>query len=101
MEKLASIDKGFTYNIAHDSHNKVTGIVWMTSYMRDDFKHFGNYLSIDVMRLYICNAKECCYITPVILNEIKCVITETHVTYTFILESLFHMLTSRNKKMLM
>ena len=50
LKKLASIDKGFTYNITHYSNNKITDIVWMTSYMRDNFERFGNYLSINVMR---------------------------------------------------
>ena len=27
LEKLAHIDKGFTFNITHDLNNKVTGIV--------------------------------------------------------------------------
>ena len=61
LENLALIDKGFTYNITHDSNNEVTGIVWMTSYMRDNFERFGNYLSIDVIRSSVCNAKEFCY----------------------------------------
>ena len=63
----------------------------MTSYTRDNFERFGNYLSIDVMRSSICNAKEFCYIDPVVLNEIGkinvvCegfVITETHDAYNF------------------
>ena len=46
FEKLANIDKGFTFNITHDLNNKVTGIVWMTSYRRDNFERFGNYLSL-------------------------------------------------------
>ena len=71
LENLAHLDKGFTYNITHDSNNKVTGIVWMTSYMRDNFERFGNYLSIDVMRSSVCNAKEFCNIAPVVLNEIR------------------------------
>ena len=56
LEKLASIDKGFTYDITHDLNNKVTSIVWMISYMRDNFERFGNYVSIDVMRSSVCNA---------------------------------------------
>ena len=63
-------DKGFTFNITHDLNNKVTGIVWMTSYMRDNFERCGNYLSIDVMRSSISNTTEFCYIAPVVLNEI-------------------------------
>ena len=65
--------------------------------MRDNFERFGNYLSIDLMRSSVCNNNLCCYIAPVIKNEIKninivCedfVITETHDNYTFILELLF------------
>ena len=37
LKKLAHIDKGFTFNITHDLNNKVTGIVWMISYLRDNF----------------------------------------------------------------
>ena len=49
LESLAKKDPGFT------SDNKVTGIVWMTSYMRDNFGGFGDYISIDVMHSSICN----------------------------------------------
>ena len=42
----------------------------MTSYMRDNFERFGNYISIDVIHSSICNAKDFCYITSVIKNEI-------------------------------
>ena len=44
LESLAKKDTGFTFNLAHNSDNKVTGIVWMTSYMRDTFVRFGNYI---------------------------------------------------------
>ena len=66
LESLVKKDPGFTFNLAYDSNNKVTGIVWMTSYMRDNFERFGDYISIDVMHSSICNAKEFCYIAPVI-----------------------------------
>ena len=57
LKSLTSIDPGFTFNLAHNNDNNVTGIVWMTFYTRDNFVRFGNYLSIDVMHLSICNAK--------------------------------------------
>ena len=106
LESLAKKDPGFTYNLAHDSNNKVTGIIWMTSYMRDNFERFGNYLPIDVMHSSICNVKEFYYIAPVIKNEIDkinvlCewfVYSETHDAYTFLLESLFKMWSHRRKK---
>ena len=106
LEKLAHIDKWFTFNITHDLNNKVTGIVWMISYMRNNFERFGNYLSIDVIISSISDVKEFCYIAPVVLNEIGrinivCegfVITENHDIYIFILESLFQMSSSRSKE---
>ena len=57
LERLAHIDNGFTHNITHDYNNEVTGIVWITSYMRDNLERFGNYLSIDVIRSSVCNTK--------------------------------------------
>ena len=56
LESLAKKDPGFTFNLTHDSDNKVNGIVWMTSYMRNNFERFGDYISIDVMHSFICNA---------------------------------------------
>ena len=69
LESLAKKDPGFTFNLTHDSDKKVTGIVSMTSYMRDSFERFGDYISIDVMHSFICNAKSFCYIAPVIKTK--------------------------------
>ena len=92
LESFAKKDPGFTLTLTHDSDNKVIGIVWMTSYMRDNFERFGDYISIDVMHSSICNAKGFCYIALVINNELEksnvvCkgfVISETHDVYTFV-----------------
>ena len=105
LQSLAKTDPGFTYNITHDSGNNATGIVWMTSYMRDNFERFGNNISIDVMKSQVCNAKKFSYIAPVVLNEVGkinvvCegfVISETHDAYCFILNSLFKMCSRRTK----
>ena len=59
LESLAKKDAGFTFNLAHDSDNKVTGIVWMTSYIRDNFETFGDYISIDGMHSSICKLNFC------------------------------------------
>ena len=75
LESFAKKDPGFTLSLTHDSDNKVIGIVWMTSYMRDNFERFGDYISIDAMHPSICNAKYLCYIAPVIKKrswENKC-----------------------------
>ena len=70
LESLAKKYQGFTFNLAHDSNNKVTDIVWITSYMRDNFERFGNYISIDILHSSTYNAKEFCYIAPVDKNDI-------------------------------
>ena len=87
LESLASIDPSFTFNLAHDNDNNVTGIVCMTSYMCDNFERVGNYISINIMDSSIIN--------------IVCegfVIFETHDAYTFVLDSLFNMCPFGNKK---
>ena len=47
LEEMSKIISGFAYNITHNSSNDVSGIIWMTSFMRDNFGRFSNYLSID------------------------------------------------------
>ena len=66
LESLANKDPGLIFNLAHESGNKVTGIVWMTSYIRHNVERFGNYTSIDIVHSFICNAKEFCYISPLL-----------------------------------
>ena len=105
MQSLSKIDPGFTYNITHDLDKNVTDVVWMVSYMRDNFETFGNNISIDVMKLQVCNAKTFFYITPVVLNEVGkinvvCegfVISEIHDAYCLILNSIFKMCSGRGK----
>ena len=70
LEELSSDDKGFIYNIAHDSNNDITGIVWITSYTRDNFKRFGNHLCIDVIWSSFYNTKTLCYTILVVKNRI-------------------------------
>ena len=71
LESLSKKDPGFTYNFARDSNNKVTSIVQMPTYMRDNFERFGNYISRDVMYSSICNAKEFCDIDSVIKIKVE------------------------------
>ena len=105
LQYIVKIDPGFIYSITHDCDNNVTGIVWMTSYMRDAFIRFGNHISIDVMISQVCNANKFCYIAPCVLNEIGkmnvvyegFVIYETHDAYCFILSSIFQMCFRREK----
>ena len=71
LEISAAIDPGFIHNTAYDLANNVTGIVWITSYMRDNFDRFEISLSIDVIHSKVCNAKEFFYIAPAVLNDIR------------------------------
>ena len=42
----------------------------MTSYTQNNVERFVNSLSIDdVIRSFVCNAKELCYINLVVLNK--------------------------------
>ena len=41
LQSLAKIDPGSNYNITYDSDKNNTGIVWMTSYMRDNFENLA------------------------------------------------------------
>ena len=70
LKSLASKDPGFTFNLIHDNDTKVTNVFWMTSYMRDNFERFGNYILIEIMHSCVCYAKEFCYTTPVIKNKV-------------------------------
>ena len=106
LESLAKTDSGFIFHLVHDIDNKVTNIVWITSYMCDNFEKFGNCISIDIMHSSICNAKDFCFIAPIIKNgigkiNIVCegfVISETHDAYTFVLDSLFNVCPLRGKQ---
>ena len=41
---------GFSYRFAYGNDNKANGLVWMTGTMRDNFKRFGSFLSLDAMK---------------------------------------------------
>ena len=53
LKSWALMNPGFTFNFAYDYDNNVTSIVQMTTYTRDNFKRFGNYLSIDIMHQFV------------------------------------------------
>ena len=70
LESLASNNLGFTVNLVHDNDNNVPGMVWITSYIHDNFERFGNYIFIDRIHSSIFHTKEFCYIANVVNNEI-------------------------------
>lgn len=100
------MDPGYIYLIQHMIMIKnKTDIFWMTSHVRDNFERFGNYISINIMHLSICNAKVFYDIAHVIKNEIRkinceCegfIISETYDAYIFVLDSFFKMCPHRKK----
>ena len=105
LEKLGQLDSGFTYNVCTDQNNVMTGFVWMTLAMRSNLHRFGSFLSLDAMRNKT-NPYLWPYIGPCVVNELKktVVICESFIleertdAYIFVLNSMFEMAPSFNKK---
>ena len=78
MLHMMSYRKGFSYRIFRDNYNQITGAVWMTATMRNNFERFGHYISLDVMQRSI-NPYAWPYLAITVLNELKqvCVICES------------------------
>ena len=78
LEKLATIDPGFTYNFCVDKSNKITGFFWMTSVMRSNLYCFESFVSVDFMKRKI-NVHLWPHIGPVVMNELKkiCVVCKS------------------------
>ena len=78
VEKLSSIDLWVSHHLLRDENNDMTCIVWVVSYMWDDFERFGTNLSIDGIDSSLYDAKAFCYIAPVVKNRINkmCVVCE-------------------------
>ena len=98
LEKLGKKDSGFTYNIAFDSNNKATGVVWMTSTMRSNLYRFGSFICVDAMKRNT-NVYEWPYIGPTVLNDLNHIavvceafcIAERLEAYQFVLKSMLQM----------
>ena len=97
-EELGKIDEGFTYNIAFDSNNKATGVVWMTSTMRSNLHRFGSFIRVDAMNRNT-NVYEWPYIGPTVLNDLNHIavvcksfcIAERLEAYKFVLKYMLQM----------
>lgn len=50
MDLLKKSNKGFRYELFHDSNGKCTGCVWQTTTMRDNFERFGGFIALDAMK---------------------------------------------------
>ena len=68
MERLKSEDPEFAYQILTDDTGEVTGCLWMTSTMRQNFESFGGFISVDAMKRDI-NTLLWPYIATTMYNE--------------------------------
>ena len=48
-------EEGFDCEIFSDSNGNVTGCIWKTAKLRDNFDQFGYFISIDTIKLGINN----------------------------------------------
>ena len=47
---MESKSKDFDYELAFDSNGRCNGVVWQTGTMRENFKRFGPFISLDAMK---------------------------------------------------
>ena len=105
MLHMMSFRKGFPYQIFRDNYNQVTGAVWMTATMRNNFERFGHYISLDVMQRSI-NPYAWPYLAITVLNELKqvCVVCESlmllerNEAYTSVLNFVFDSASARTRE---
>ena len=105
FEKLSEKDEGFTYNIAKNSNNEATGVVWMTSVMCSNFEKFGTYISLDAMKKKT-NIYLWAYLSMVVKNEFRkpvvccksVIFEETRNAYEFVVNSMFLMCPNRKNR---
>ena len=72
MELLSSKDPEFVYEILEDTNGQITGCLWMTSTMRENFDLFGGYVCVDAMKRGI-NTLLWPYIATTMYNELESV----------------------------
>ena len=72
MELLSEKDPEFVYEILEDTNGQITGCLWMTSTMRENFDLFGGYVCVDAMKRGI-NTLLWPYIATTMYNELESV----------------------------
>ena len=72
MELLSAKDPEFVYEILEDTNGQITGCLWMTSTMRENFDLFGGYVCVDAMKRGI-NTLLWPYIATTMYNELESV----------------------------
>ena len=68
MQLISQNNQGFQYQFLQNNVGTITGCVWQTAVMRDNFEQFGGYICIDAMKRHI-NTLDWPYISVVMNNE--------------------------------
>lgn len=56
LRRLAELDDTFDYRIAcNNDDGSITGVIWQTGYMRENFRRFGVALFLDAMKRHMNN----------------------------------------------
>ncbi len=50
MLSLESQNNGFSVTFLRSNQGRITGCIWQTAIMRDNFERFGGFLSMDTMK---------------------------------------------------
>ena len=97
-KELSEKCEGFSYRFAYGNNKKANGLVWMTGSMRDNFKRFGSFISLDAMKR-ATNTFLWPYFSVVMINELNknCVASEGIIiservdAYKFLVQSTIDM----------
>jgi hypothetical protein len=98
MEMMEAKVKGFTFRLAHGSDGGCNGVLWMTPSMRENFRHFGSFISLDAMKRGI-NTFLWHYFSVVMVDDNNCnclaaegiIVSEREDAYNFIIQSTLSM----------
>ena len=89
---------GFLFRFAYDSNGTCNGVLWMTASMRENFRIFGSFISLDAMKRGI-NTFLWHYFAVVMVNNVNCnclategmIVAEREDAYNFIIQSTISM----------
>ena len=98
MEMMEAKVKGFTFRLAHGTDGACNGVLWMTPTMRENFRRFGSFISLDAMKRGI-NTFLWHYFSVVMVDDNNCnclaaegiIVSEREDAYNFIIQSTLSM----------
>ena len=98
MEMMEAKCKGFTFRLAHGTDGGCNGVLWMTPSMRENFRRFGSFISLDAMKRGI-NTFLWHYFSVVMVDDNNCnclaaegiIVSEREDAYNFIIQSTLSM----------